>query len=104
MRTTFVLTVVISALPLSGVAAQSRFTPPPAQTQTQQQMRWGNMDRNGDRVITRAEWRGTAQAFQNADWNGDGILSGDEVNPNATRSTRQPVDTAAQQRAARFRM
>lgn len=37
------------------------------------------MDRNGDGVITRAEWRGTAQAFDQEDWNGDGILSGDEV-------------------------
>jgi hypothetical protein len=60
------------------------------------------MDRNGDRVITRAEWRGTAQAFENADWNGDGILSGNEVRLTA-QARRPTTDTAGQQRAARFR-
>lgn len=103
MRTRLAFAVVVSALPFTMVSAQSRFTsPPPAQTQQNpQQMRWANMDRNGDGVITRAEWRGTAQAFQNADWNRDGILSGDEVWPTAARSNRR-VDAAAQQRDARF--
>ena len=101
MRNILALAVVVTALPYTGIAAQSRFTAPPAQIQ-QPQMRWANMDLNGDGVITRAEWRGAAQVFQNADWNDDGILSGDEVRPNTTRTTRRTADPAAQQRAARF--
>ncbi len=99
MRTRLALTVVVSALPFTMVSAQSRFTsPPPAQTQQNpRQMRWADMDRNGDGVITRAEWQGSAQAFQNADWDSDGILSGNEVNPNVVRNTRRPVEAQAQQ-------
>jgi Ni/Co efflux regulator RcnB len=47
------------------------------------QMRFRGMDRNGDGRISRAEWRGNDQSFANHDWNGDGILSGDEVRPGA---------------------
>jgi Ca2+-binding EF-hand superfamily protein len=47
------------------------------------QMRFQGMDRNGDRRISRNEWRGNDQSFANHDWNGDGILSGDEVRPGA---------------------
>jgi Ca2+-binding EF-hand superfamily protein len=36
-------------------------------------------DRNSDGIITRAEWRGPLQEFRERDWNGDGVLSGDEV-------------------------
>ena len=49
------------------------------------EIRFHGMDRNGDRVITRDEWRGDAQAFATRDWNGDGVLSGDEVTPGAAR-------------------
>ena len=42
-------------------------------------MRFESMDTNNDGVITQAEWRGSARAFQNQDWNGDGRLSGQEV-------------------------
>ena len=41
--------------------------------------RFRNMDTDGDGVVTRAEWRGSAQAFRNNDRNGDGVLSGEEV-------------------------
>ena len=103
MRNILAVAVVITAVLYLPVAAQSRFTSPPAQTQQNQpQMRWANMDLNGDGVITRAEWRGSGQVFQNADWNRDGILSGDEVRPSTTQSTRRNADPAAQQRAARF--
>jgi Ca2+-binding EF-hand superfamily protein len=60
-------------------------------------MRFAGMDRNGDGVITRAEWRGNQQAFRNEDWNRDGILSGDEVRPGARRPNSwddQPVGTS----------
>ena len=39
------------------------------------------MDRNGDGVITAAEWRGTPQSFRTHDWNNDNVLSGDELRP-----------------------
>jgi Ca2+-binding EF-hand superfamily protein len=42
-------------------------------------MRFQSMDRNGDGVITRDEWQGSARSFMVHDWNGDGRLSGDEV-------------------------
>ena len=45
----------------------------------QQQTRFRSMDRNGDGVITRAEWRGNARSFDRHDRNRDGILSGDEI-------------------------
>lgn len=48
-------------------------------------MRFQDVDRNNDGVITRSEWRGNNQSFSNEDWNGDGILSGDEVSPGASR-------------------
>ena len=38
-----------------------------------------DMDRDRDGVVTRAEWRGSAQAFRNQDTNSDGVLSGAEV-------------------------
>jgi Ca2+-binding EF-hand superfamily protein len=43
------------------------------------QGRFRGMDRNGDGVIARNEWRGNAQSFENQDWNRDGVLSGDEL-------------------------
>ena len=53
----------------------------------QAQTRFQNMDSDNDGVITRAEWRGNAQSFQSHDWNGDGVLSGDEV----AAGTRRPA-------------
>ncbi|OFW39503.1 MAG: hypothetical protein A3J28_14450 [Acidobacteria bacterium RIFCSPLOWO2_12_FULL_60_22] len=73
----------------------------PAISQNQQeQMRFQGLDRNRDGIITRNEWRGNDQSFANEDWNGDGILSGDEVRPGA----RRPDDLRSSERsAARFR-
>jgi Ca2+-binding EF-hand superfamily protein len=41
----------------------------------------GASDANGDGQISRNEWRGNAQSFQNFDWNSDGVLAGNEVSP-----------------------
>lgn len=41
--------------------------------------RFRGMDRNGDRVITRGEWRGNDRSFRNHDLNGDGVISGREI-------------------------
>jgi Ca2+-binding EF-hand superfamily protein len=46
---------------------------------TRGRMRFRGMDRNGDGVITRAEWRGSERSFDSHDRNRDGILSGSEV-------------------------
>jgi hypothetical protein len=56
-----------------------------AATQAQAQMRFQGMDRNHDGVITRDEWRGSDKSFRNQDWNGDNVLSGDEVRPGARK-------------------
>lgn len=55
--------------------------------EAQAQNRFQGMDSNRDGVITRAEWRGNAQSFRQHDWNGDGVLSGDEVRTGAQRQT-----------------
>lgn len=59
---------------------------PAAAAQGQGRMRFPEMDRNNDGVITRDEWRGTDRSFRNHDWNGDGVLSGDEVRPGGRRA------------------
>lgn len=55
---------------------QQRPAPP---VEPASQMRFREMDENGDGVITLAEWRGSARAFRAQDRNGDGILSGAEL-------------------------
>jgi hypothetical protein len=70
---------------------QSQFTRP---SQAAETMRFREMDRNRDNVITRAEWRGSEDSFRANDWNGDGILSGDEVRSGVPRpSDQNQVDT-----------
>ena len=64
---------------LSVVGAQT------AAAQRGRAMRFQGMDLNNDGRITRAEWKGSDQSFEVHDWNGDGVLSGDEVRPGARR-------------------
>ena len=56
-------------------------TPPPASPPPAVPSTGGvrAMDTDRDGVVTRAEWRGTEQAFRDHDANGDGVLSGAEV-------------------------
>ena len=42
-------------------------------------MRFRNMDRDHDRVITRKEWRGSRAEFDRLDRNHDGVLTPDEL-------------------------
>ena len=79
-------------------------------TDVQAQTRFQGMDRNNDGVITRAEWRGNDNSFRNQDWNGDGVLSGEEVRPGGRRQTWNQdwnrdgrVDNQDAQIAQRFR-
>lgn len=75
------------------IAALSSIVPNPADAQGRGRgrgndnatIRFAEMDRNNDRVITRAEWAGSDRSFAVHDWNGDGILSGDEVRVGAQR-------------------
>lgn len=60
-----------------------------AAAQSGRAMRFQGLDRNNDGRITRAEWKGSDQSFKVHDWNGDGVLSGDEVRPGARREERQ---------------
>jgi hypothetical protein len=53
--------------------------PQPAQPPPAPPMRFAAMDANGDGVVTRAEWNGSARSFALHDWNGNSRLSGDEV-------------------------
>ena len=69
-------------------------SPQGQQAQPRESMRWRAMDTNGDGRITRAEWRGNARAFDNHDWNNDGVLSGDEVRPAAAQGDRSREWTA----------
>jgi Ca2+-binding EF-hand superfamily protein len=55
-------------------------------------VRFRAMDANGDGVITRPEWRGSAQSFRVHDWNDDGVLSGDEVRTGERRAQRDQED------------
>ena len=50
--------------------------------------RFRNMDANGDGVVSRREWNGSAQSFRTHDWNNDGVLSGREVETGAFRQGR----------------
>ena len=57
----------------------------------QRQMRFQAMDRDGDGVITRSEWRGNLQSFRQHDRNNDGVLSGEEVWAAEDNSTSQEL-------------
>jgi hypothetical protein len=52
------------------------------------------MDRNHDRVVTRAEWQGSDESFRQYDWNGDGILP-------ATKCASTPRACARPRRTSR---
>lgn len=56
-----------------------------ATADAQGRMRFAAMDTNNDGRVTRDEWRGSDRSFQVHDWNGDGVLSGDEVRAGARR-------------------
>jgi Ca2+-binding EF-hand superfamily protein len=56
-----------------------------AQDRRPAEIRFQVMDANGDGAISRSEWRGSDQSFQRHDWNGDRVLSGNEVRLGASR-------------------
>jgi hypothetical protein len=71
-------------------------TPPPAPPPAAPSPgRVRDMDRDHDGVVTRAEWRGSDQAFRDHDRNGDGVLSGPEVNQEVRDDAREVIIRAA---------
>src|SRR6185503_8038158 len=50
--------------------------------------RFRGIDRDGNGVISRFEWRGNDRSFANHDWDGDGVLDGAEVVPGGHRLAR----------------
>jgi Ca2+-binding EF-hand superfamily protein len=63
--------VLLAGLAFSGAAVDNALAQSKAEIQ--------DMDRNGDGVVTRAEWQGPNGAFRLHDTNKDGVLSGTEV-------------------------
>ena len=51
-------------------------------------MKIQGMDTDNNGAITRQEYSGDDQSFANHDWNGDGVLSGEEVRPGAHKPAR----------------
>ena len=70
-----------------SLAAPAAVTTADAQTGPVNRNRFQALDRNNDGRITRDEWNGNERAFRNHDWNGDGVLSGNEVRAGAQRNT-----------------
>jgi len=68
--------------------ASSNNAPPAAPRAQVTEPRFRGMDQNRDGQITRAEWNGSAQSFRVHDWNGNGVLDGDEVRQGAFRQGR----------------
>ena len=66
----------------------------------QAQQRQRGMDADRDGVITRAEWRGTAESFNERDTNHDGVISGKEVQ--AAMRTPTAADEARRREATRI--
>ena len=85
-RALFTLTVLVAmAFATTGIDAQGQGRGRGQYRQAQ--IRFSGMDENGDRIIQRQEWQGSSRAFYNQDWNGDGVLSGEEVRVGAQRNT-----------------
>ncbi len=81
MRTVGLLaaSMMVAVMGASALDAQGRAHPT---------MRFADMDTNNDRRLSRGEWRGTDASFKVHDWNGDGVLSGNEVRVGAWRPAR----------------
>ena len=83
------LVLTFSSVALVGLcqATTPVVTTVEAQSRPVNRIRFAEMDRNNDGVITRQEWNGSARSFEVHDWNNDGRLSGEEVRVGAQRNT-----------------
>jgi len=75
------LVLTFSSVALVGLCqvATPVVTTVEAQSRPVNRIRFAQMDRNGDGIITRQEWNGSERSFEVHDWNRDGRLSGNEV-------------------------
>ena len=81
------LVLASAILALQGMDVTGPDVAAAGQDQPVSRMRFQAMDLNRDGRITREEWVGSERSFVNHDWNGDGVLSGDEVRAGTQRST-----------------
>ena len=72
-------TLATGGVPGSGGIRYCGTSAASTSTARNREMRFPALDTNRDGVVSRTEWRGTSNAFRIRDWNGDGVLSGDEV-------------------------
>jgi Ca2+-binding EF-hand superfamily protein len=85
------LAIVVGVATIGTISAQNRTS----SDQTRTPMRFAALDVNKDGVITRREWDGSDRSFEVHDWNQDGILSGNEVRPGASRGSADDQTTAS---------
>jgi hypothetical protein len=78
-----ILALQLSLAPGAVTSAEAQA----AQDKPVSKYRFQALDKNRDGRITREEWDGNDRSFMNHDWNGDGVLSGNEVRPGAQRNT-----------------
>jgi len=103
MRPQPLIAVLALALPLGAAPALAQNGSSRAQDQgSWETSRFRAMDRNRDGAITRGEWRGSDQSFRAHDWNGDGVLSGDEVRAGASRPAATRNEDYTPNRRATF--
>ena len=82
------LVLTFSSLALIALCQASPVvTTAEAQARPVNRIRFVEMDKDNNGVITRQEWNGSARSFDVHDWNGDGRLSGQEVRVGAQRNT-----------------
>ena len=90
----FVLT--FSSVALVGLCQMATpvVTTVEAQGRQAARIRFQEMDTNNDGRVSRQEWRGSARSFEVHDWNGDGVLSGEEIRIGGGRrgNELEPVD------------
>jgi hypothetical protein len=86
MSRSLVLTFSSLALITICQATSPVVTTAEAQARPVNRIRFIEMDTNNDGQITRQEWKGSARSFDVHDWNGDGILSGEEVRVGGRRN------------------
>jgi YD repeat-containing protein len=83
----FVNSIAFLGVAALGYAASPAATIVDAQGRPVSRIRFQEMDRNNDGVVTRQEWNGSARSFEVHDWNNDGRLSGEEVRIGAQRNS-----------------
>jgi hypothetical protein len=84
MRFSQLIFPVLTILALSGGSAEAKNI----------KIKYRGLDQNNNGVITRDEWRGNDRSFDNQDWNGDHVLSGDELR----RGARRPTTSSSESR------